>query len=151
MILVDTNLLIYAVNRNAPHHRAARRWLERTLSDTKAVGLPWVCLLAFLRLTTHPGIFARPLRSDQAIGFVESWLGQPFVEVVAPGEGHWPILRNLLRSTGAAGNLPSDAHVAALAIELGATVCSADHDFKRFAGVHHVNPLEAQSVRRAGL
>ncbi len=151
MILVDANLLIYAVNLNAPHHKTARQWLEKTLSGTVAVGLPWICLLAFLRVATHPGVFACPLRPDQAIGFVESWLNQPFVDMVAPGDGHWPILRNLLRATGASGNLTADAHIAALAIELGATVCSADHDFKRFPGVRHVNPLEAQIADSARL
>jgi toxin-antitoxin system PIN domain toxin len=149
MILVDANLLIYAVNQDAPHHSAAREWLERTLSGRVDVGLPWICILAFLRVTTHRRIFPSPLRPDQAIAFVQSWLNQPFVDAVAPGDAHWPILRNLLRSTGTSGNLTSDAHVAALAIERGATVCSADHDFKRFPGVRHINPLETDVIRGA--
>ena len=149
MILIDANLLIYAVNLDAHHHRRARRWLEETLSGATSVGLPWICLLAFLRIATRPGILARPLKVNEATGFVESWLNQPFVDPVAPGSHHWPILRNLVRSTGTSGNLTSDAHVAALAIEHGATVCSADHDFKRFPGVNHVNPLEdARRPRR---
>ena len=119
-----------------------RRWWEETLSSAISVGLPWVSLLAFLRITTRPGILARPLGLDQALGFVQSWLEQPFVEPIVPGNGHWPVLRNLLRLTGASGNLTSDAHVAALAIECGAAVYSADHDFKRFPGVNHVDPLE---------
>jgi toxin-antitoxin system PIN domain toxin len=142
VILIDANLLIYAVNLDAHHHQRARGWLEDTLSGATSVGLPWICLLAFLRVTTRPGILARPLRAEQALGFVASWLDQPFVAPVAPGRGHWPILRNLLRWTGTAGNLTSDAHVAALAIEYGAAVYSADHDFKRFPGVDHVNPLD---------
>lgn len=142
MILVDANLLVYAVNLSAPQHERARTWLEESLSGTTPVGLPWVCLLAFVRITTRPGILARPLDVDDAIGFVQSWLDQPFVDPVAPGEGHWTILRNLLRMTGASGNLTSDAHVAAMAIEYGATICSADYDFKRFPGVSHVNPLQ---------
>lgn len=148
MILVDANLLIYAVNRNSSHHRRARRWLEDTLSGTTSVGLPWICLLAFIRITTRPGILEHPLQPDAAIGFVDSWLNQPYVDLVAPGDNHWPILRNLLHATGTSGNLSSDAHVAALAIEHGATVFSADHDFKRFPGVMHVNPLEARSRRQ---
>ena len=148
MILIDANLLIYAVNANSHHHRRARGWLEETLSGSTSVGLPWICILAFLRITTRPGILARPLKSDEATGFVESWLDQPFVEPVVPGSGHWPILRNLLRLTGTSGNLTSDAHLAALAIEHGAIVCSADHDFKRFPGVNHVNPLEEGARRR---
>ena len=142
MILIDANLLIYAVNLDAHHHRRVRGWLEDTLSGATSVGLPWICLLAFVRITTRPGIIAHPLRAEQALGFVASWLDQPFVAPVAPGSGHWPILRNLLRGTGTAGNLTSDAHVAALAIEYGAAVYSADHDFKRFPGVEHVNPLD---------
>ncbi len=147
MILIDANLLVYAVNRDAFHHEAACDWLQETLGGTVQVGLPWVCILAFLRITTHPGIFPAPLRPDQALGYIDSWLAQPFVEAVAPGERHWPVLKNLLQMTGSAGNLTSDAHVAALAIEQGATVFSADHDFKRFPGVHHVNPLEPADNR----
>ena len=141
MILVDANLLIYAVNRDAPHHETARGWFEQALSGEERVGLPWVCLLAFLRLTTRPGILANPLTVEQATDYVESWLKQPFVEPVAPGAGHWPIFRHLLLATGTAGNLASDLHLAAMAIELGAPIYSADHDFQRFAGIEHVNPL----------
>lgn len=141
MILVDANLLIYAVNSDASFHERARDWLEETLSGPTSVGLPWVSLLAFLRITTHPGIFARPMLSDAATRFVDGWLAQPFVEPVGPGAQHWPILRNLLHRAGTSGNLTSDAHIAAMAMERGATVYSADHDFGRFAGVRHVNPL----------
>ena len=117
------------------------------MSGATSVGLPWVCLLTFVRITTRPGILARPLQTDEAMGFVDSWLSQPFVDLIVPGNNHWPLLCNLLRTTGTSGNLTSDAHVAALAIEYGATVYSADHDFKRFPGVAHVNPLEVP-VRR---
>ena len=141
MILVDANLLIYAVNRDAPQHKAARRWFEQAVSGHEPVGLPWVCLLAFLRITTRPGILANPLTVDQAVGYVESWLKQPFVEAVAPGPGHWPILRQLLHATGTAGNLTSDLHLAAMAIERSSSICSADHDYQRFAGLDHFNPL----------
>lgn len=141
MILVDANLLIYAVDRDAPLHEPARRWLEDTFSSTQVVGLPWVVLLAFLRITTRSGIIRYPLAPERAVAYVDSWLELPFVEAVAPGRRHWPILRNLLTTTGTAGNLTSDAHVAALAIENGAAIYSTDHDFKRFPGVEHVNPL----------
>ena len=141
MILIDANLLIYAVNRDAFHHEAARRWFEETLSGGQRVGLPWICLLAFLRLTTRPGVLANPLTVDRAADFVDGWLKQPFVEPIVPGSGHWPIFRQLLHATGTGGNLTSDVHVAAMAIERGATVYSADYDFQRFAGLDHVNPL----------
>ena len=148
MILVDANLLIYAVNRDAPHHDRARRWLQETLSGTTSVGLPWISLLAFVRITTRPGVLANPMPVDEAIGFVDEWLERPVVEAVLPGEGHWAILRSLLRGSGTAGNLTSDAHLAALAVERGATICSADYDFRRFPSVDHVNPLEERSSGR---
>ena len=142
MILIDANLLIYAINADLPHHTKAKFWLEKIFSGTTAVGLPWIVILAFLRITTHPKIFDTPLSSEQAVGYVESWLNQPYIKFISPGEKHWPILRQLLQSAGTGGNLTADAHIAALAIELGCDVYSADHDFKRFAGIRHFNPLE---------
>jgi len=141
VILVDANLLIYAIDSDAPNHARARKWLEDSLSGTAVIGLAWIVILAFLRLTTRPGILARPLRLEAALEFVDEWLSQPCVEAVGPGPGHWAVLRNLLKTTGAAGNLTSDAHLAALAIESGSTVHSTDNDFKRFPGIEHVNPL----------
>jgi toxin-antitoxin system PIN domain toxin len=141
VIIVDANLLIYAVNSRSPHHVRARAWLEQTLSGTAPVGLPWIVLLAFVRVTTRPGIMARPLPLTDAMAYVDSWLQQPCVEIVARGEHHWQIFKGLLEATGAAGNLTSDAHIAALALERGARVCSADHDFARFPGIKHINPL----------
>jgi uncharacterized protein len=141
VILVDANVLIYAVDSDSRHHRAARRWLEQTLSGTTPVGLAWIVVLAFLRLTTRAGILRKPLPPERAMAFVDEWLAQPYVRPVAPGEGHWTILRKLLRDTGSAGNLTSDAHLAALALELGASVCSTDADFGRFPGLERVSPL----------
>jgi hypothetical protein len=143
VILVDANLLIYAVDADAPQHARARRWLEEALSGSLHVGLPWVVLLAFLRVTTRDGILVRPLSARAALAYVDSWLAQPNVEPVAPGPTHWTRLRGLLDTAGVAGNLTADAHLAALAVEHGATLYSADNDFKRFAGVDHVNPLSA--------
>jgi uncharacterized protein len=140
VIVVDANLLIYAIDSDSPHHARAHPWLERTLSGTVPVGLPWIVILAFVRLTTRPGILYRPLPLANAIAYVDSWLEQPSVEIVAPGEHHWQIFSRLLEATGTAGNLTSDAHIAALALERGAGICSADHDFARFLGVNHVNP-----------
>lgn len=141
MILVDANLLIYAIDADAPQHKRARPWLEQVLSGVDPVGLPWIVILAFLRITTREGIMLRPLPLDAALAYVQSWLQQPCVEAVAPGAHHWPILFRLLEATGTAGNLTSDAHIAALALERGASVCSTDHDFARFPGIRHVNPL----------
>lgn len=142
MILVDANVLIYSIDADSPHHRQARRWVEEALSGTTPIGLAWVVVLAFLRLTTRPGILRRPLPPEAAMAFVDEWLAQPYVRAVVPGENHWAVLRNLLKAAGTAGNLTSDAHLAAIAIELGGTVCSTDRDFKRFPGVEHTSPLE---------
>jgi hypothetical protein len=141
VILIDANVLIYAIDQDSPHHTRARTWLEETLSGDTWVGLPWVVILAFIRVTTRPGIVRNPLRPEQAIAFVDSWLRQPYLTAVGPGEHHWRILSNLLRASGTAGNLTSDAHVAALALEHGCAVVSADSDFRRFPGVTLVNPL----------
>ncbi len=141
MILVDANLLIYAVDADSPHHEPARVWLQETLSGETRVGLAWVVILAFLRITTRAEIVRRPLPLDAALGYVDEWLAQPFVQPVAPGEAHWAILRNLLSTTGTAGNLTSDAHLAALALEGGHAVYSTDNDFRRFPGLEVVNPL----------
>lgn len=144
MILIDANLLIYAVNRDAPLHKPARAWWEATLSGNRITGIPWVSALAFLRITTSARIFPQPLYPEQAIAYLDGWLAQPAVQMVSPGDRHWAILRNLLRHAGMGGNLTTDAHIAALALEGGHAVYSTDNDFKRFAGVHHVNPLAAR-------
>lgn len=144
MILVDANLLIYAVNQDLPQHKQARSWWEQVLSGTATVGIPWVSILAFLRICSSPRVFSRPLSPEAAIAYIDEWLNQPPVQLVAPGTGHWTILRNLLLQTGMAANLTTDAHIAALALEQGYGVYSADNDFQRFPGLKHVNPLSIQ-------
>jgi toxin-antitoxin system PIN domain toxin len=141
VILVDANLLIYAVDTDSPYHARASAWFADLLSGTTPVGLAWFVILTFLRITTRPGIMRRPQTPERALGFIDEWLAQPYVTQLGPGENHWPIFRNLLKTTGTAGNLVPDAHLAALAIEHGCTVYSTDHDFKRFPGVEHINPL----------
>jgi len=141
MILLDVNILIYAVNEDAPPHRKARTWLEGALSGTETVGFSWQVLLAFLRVTTRPGLFRNPLPPETAFDLIASWLDQPPALVVHPGPGHLGVMRNLLLPHGTAGNLTSDAHLAALAIECGAELCSSDNDFGRFARLKWRNPL----------
>ncbi len=141
MKLVDANVLIYAVISDSLHHEQARRWFEEALSGTDRVGLGWNVVLAFLRITTRPGIMERPLPADDAVAYVDSWLRHPSVELVVPGVSHWTILRTLIAATGTAGNLTSDAHLAALAFEGGWTLVSTDNDFRRFTGLRVVNPL----------
>ena len=142
MILVDANILIYAVNRDAGQHRKARNWLEQALSGSTEIGFAWIVILAFIRVTTRAGIMARPLHFTHALSYVDGWLSQSNAILVSPGERHWPIFRNLLSVTGSAGNLTSDVHLAALAVEYGAEIYSADYDFRRFTGITHINPLE---------
>jgi toxin-antitoxin system PIN domain toxin len=141
MILVDVNLLIYAVNRDAPSHRKAKAWLEAAISGTETVGLSWSVVLAFLRLTTKTGLFSEPMSVETAFDFVDEWLRQPSVTVLEPTTRHPSILRDLLLTLGTGGNLTSDAHLAALAMEHGAQLCSTDNDFSRFAGLRWRNPL----------
>lgn len=143
MKLPDLNLLIYAVDASSPAHAAASRWWNALLSGGETVALSWVVLLGFVRLTTNPSIVRAPLGADEALNFVDRWLAQPVTAVVAPGPRHAGILRDLLRHVGTAGNLVTDAHLAGLAIEHGAELCSADHDFGRFPGLRWVNPLAA--------
>lgn len=142
MNLVDANILVYAVNSDSAHHQPARQWLESALSGSDPVGLSWNVLLAFLRITTRRGILERPLPVSDSLAYVDAWLGQPPVEIVTPGPGHWPIFQSLIAASGTAGNLTSDAHLAALAIEGGWTLVSTDNDFRRFAGLTLLNPAQ---------
>jgi toxin-antitoxin system PIN domain toxin len=141
MIIVDVNLLIYAVNQDAPHHRKAKSWLEGVVSATETVGLPWIVLLAFLRLTTRAGLFQKPLMVETAFDLVDSWLQQPSVTVPEPTSRHLRTLRDLVLPLGTGGNITSDAHLAALAIEYGAEICTTDGDFARFGRLRWRNPL----------
>ncbi|HTC86922.1 MAG TPA: type II toxin-antitoxin system VapC family toxin [Bryobacteraceae bacterium] len=141
MIIIDVNILIYAVNRDAPLHSRAKAWLESAISGTETLGISWTVLLAFLRLTTRPGLFRNPMPIDDAFDVLDSWLAQASVAVIEPGPRHASILRGILLSTGTGGNLTSDAHLAALALEQRAELCSSDHDFHRFPGLKWRNPL----------
>ena len=143
MIVVDANLLIYVINKDDPRHRLARRWWEATLSGGEAVGIPWVVALAFVRITTRRGLLPRSLTVEQATDYIAEWMRQPHVSLFVPGPRHWPTLAALVRRTGAAGNLTTDAHTAAPAIENGATIASADGDFARFEQVAFIDPLES--------
>src|SRR5262245_24022737 len=142
MQVVDANVLIYAINEDAPHHPAARGWLEDALSGQEAVGFAWVVLLAFLRLTTRRTVFPNPLTLQQAMGVLETWLAQPAAILLQPTPRHLGLLHGLLAPLGTAGNLVNDAHLAALAIEHGAEVVSFDVDFGRYAGLRWHVPAE---------
>jgi toxin-antitoxin system PIN domain toxin len=139
--LPDVNVLVYAYDALAPQHEPAKAWLEDVLSGSETVAFAWVALIEFIRLTTSRQRFGSPWSVEQALDVVDSWLAQPIATVVHPTSRHAAVLRDLLAPLGAGGNLTADAHLAALAIEHGATLCSHDNDFSRFAGLSWVDPL----------
>ena len=141
-MLVDANILLYAVDEASRFHDAAARWLTGQLNGPTRVGLPWQSLAAFLRIGTHPRASERPLSSAQAWGYVEDWLATEAAWVPLPTEGHADLLGSLITRYELRGNLVSDADLAALAIEHGLTVCSADTDFARFRELRWQNPVE---------
>jgi toxin-antitoxin system PIN domain toxin len=140
--IVDLNVLLYAVNSDAPQHRVAHQWWEDALNGEDTVGLPWIVLLGFLRLVTQPRIFPHPLASAAAVEKLDAWLALESVRIVREKDDHWTVLKSLLDTSGTAGNLTTDAHLAALALTHDAALVSCDADFARFKGLRWENPLE---------
>lgn len=141
MKLVDVNILLYAVNQNAPEHARVLSWWQSVLHDEEEIGLAWIVILGFVRVSTNPRIFAVPLTIGEAFGHVDAWLRRANVKIVLELEGHWDHLQSFLRQLGTAGNRTTDAHLAALAISHGATLASCDSDFARFTGLRWENPM----------
>lgn len=142
MILLDANLLLYAHEADSgSQHQAASSWLERLLETEQDVRVGLAALLAFIRISTDPRIYAQPRTPADAIGIVEALLARPNVTVAAPGDRHWAILADMAASGRARGPLLMDAHLAALAMEHGATLATSDRDFTRFSGLRHMDPL----------
>lgn len=141
MKIVDINLLIYAINRDAPHHKRAKAWLENALNGDEPVGLAWVVILGFLRIVTHPRIMPNPLPPETALELMDEWLAHPNVQVVLPTARHWAVFKELISPLGTAANLTSDAHLAALAVEHGAYLYSTDNDFSRFSKLRWASPM----------
>lgn len=141
MIVPDVNLLLYVLDSGSPFHARARRWWDGVLSSAQPVGLCLPVVLGFIRLSTSRRLFEAPLRVGDAVDRVQSWLDQPQAVLLAPTPHHWPILSELMRTSTAGGDLTTDAHIAAYAIEHAATLYSNDSDFDRFAGLRWKNPL----------
>lgn len=148
MILPDVNLLLYATDAEAPLHKKARQWLEELLAGPEMIAFSSSTVLAFLRISTSRSAFRAPLSVEIALDVVATWLHHPSVMLVHAGPKHFLILRELLVGAGAGGNLTSDAHLAPLAIEHSATLCSADRDFGRFPRLHWINPLERNRLKQ---
>ena len=142
MRLVDLNVLLYVVNEDAQQHEVALEWWNSALRSDQPIGLAWIVLLGFLRLSTNPAVFPSPLSAETAIDKVDSWLGLEQTCLVQETRDHWHILRDLLTDTGTAGNLTTDSQLAALAISHGATLVSFDHDFFRFLRLRWENPAQ---------
>jgi hypothetical protein len=147
VIIPDLNLLVYAHNAADERHAAARVWWEGCLNGAEPVGLAWATMLGFVRLTTHRQVLVSPLPVATATGVVEGWLDQPIVRVLVPGRDHARQCFGYLKKLGVAGNLTTDAHLAALALEYQAELHSTDADFARFPGLRWRNPLLSKKRR----
>lgn len=139
-MLVDANLLLFAVDETSPFHTRIATWMVEALNGSRRVGIPWESISAFLRISTHPRVFDAPLSPEDAWGFVADWLGCDVVWIPTPTERHAEVFGSLVVGQQLRGNLIGDAHLAALAIEHGITICSADSDFARFPEAQWVNP-----------
>lgn len=141
MIVVDANLLIYSYDMHCVQHKRSAAWLEKVFSETEAVGLPWQSMTAFLRVVTNRRLPGVRVSLEDAAQAVEEWLLVPNVRILVPGEQHWSLLKQMVVEGGASGPLVSDAAVAALTIEYGGVLHTADRDFARFPGLRWLNPL----------
>jgi toxin-antitoxin system PIN domain toxin len=147
MVIPDINVLIYAYDSTSPNHPRAKEWLEQLIIQEAAVGIPWVVILGFIRIMTNPRVQRNPLAIRRAVHHVRQWLAQPNVCIITPGERHADILFDFLDQIGTGGNLTTDAHLAALAVEYKAVLATTDVDLTRFAGVRLINPLASRPNR----
>jgi hypothetical protein len=149
VILLDVNVLIYAVAADLPQHSRVRPWLDRALSGTARVGLPWHSLVGFWRITTNPRAFEHPLSATEAWAQTEEWLDRPAAYIPVPGDRHRQILSIIASDNRPIGNLVPDAHLAALALEHGLTLATTDAGFARFSGLKTVDPAQATDNEEA--
>jgi uncharacterized protein len=140
-VLVDANILLYAIDEGSPFHQRASNWLTDRLNGARRIGFPWQSLVAFVRISTHERASAHPLSPEQAVGFVTDWLEPEVSWIPREGPGHARILTELITRYQLRGNAVSDAHLAALAIEHGLEICSNDSDFARFSELRWINPV----------
>lgn len=140
-MIVDVNLLLHGVDTSSRHHAAARQFLEERLNGEPRVGLPWQCLGAFIRIATHPRIMSNPLRSAEAVEIVDGWIDAPAAWIPEANATTWTILRRLVERYGLTRNLVPDGQLAALALQYGVALASADTDFARFTELTWINPL----------
>jgi toxin-antitoxin system PIN domain toxin len=145
MILVDVNLLLFAYNKRAPEHPAARQWWASAMTGRQPVGIAWVVVLGFLRMSTSAHVAKEPLSLDEATSIVDDWFEASVTELIHPTPRHWTALRQQLKAGHATSSLTTDAHLATLAIEHGATLYTTDRDFTRFPGLKFVNPLDSSA------
>lgn len=135
MKLADTNVLMYAVDADNPHHQASIEWIEETLSAGPGLALAWLAIVGFVRLSTRKGVLRTPLSIHECLATVDDWVRHPHIHILHPGARHADLFARLLLAAGTAGNLSNDAHMAALAIEHNAELGTFDRDFKRFSGL----------------
>jgi toxin-antitoxin system PIN domain toxin len=148
VILVDANILLYAEDSLSAHHEVAREWWDSQLSGASPVCLCWTVISAFIRIATNPRIFEQPLSLKAAVERVQSWLDQPCVRLISATERHWAVFQSLLLEGQALGNLVTDAHLAALAMQHGCVLMSSDADFARFGKLRWTNPLQVKASPR---
>jgi hypothetical protein len=142
MILPDVNVLVHAHNADSAVHEKARTWWDACLAGTEGVGLAWVAILGFVRITTNRKVVARPFAVQDVMARIESWLRLPQFHIAHPSDTHFASLRRELERLGTAANLTTDAHLAVLAVERGYVLYSTDTDFARFRGLRWVNPCK---------
>jgi len=141
MITPDANIVLYSYNEDAPKHSAAKKWLEQQLSSPVLFGFSWQVITAFLRISTNPRAFPQPFDLLEAIEIVDEWLTLPNIEILTPTNNHWTIFQKLVVEGQTKAALMMDAHLAALAIEHGATLATTDSDFQKFSTLKTINPL----------
>ena len=146
MKLLDANILLYAYDSDSAHHAVCRSWLEGAFNSEETVALPWQTLLAFLRISTNSRATKKPLQSAEACNIVSSWLDQANVSVIGASERFWELLQDQIREARVTGPLVTDAALAALALEHGASLCSVDRDFRRFRGLKLIDPTDQSEL-----